>query len=373
MAEVYGYWLFFIGVLIGFIGLLLFWSSTLVADRIPLRRGAMTLAAVALPMVLLAVIYRIPVRKGTRRIGVLGVILSVIGAVLMYVYYEELWVLYELDFEIVSIYGIGLLLITVAGLIMPVITPPVKRKVEDEEKPETVEDVTVTRSNALFELYEDKAGEWRWRLVHRNGQIIADCGEGYESKSGAKRAVGNVKNRVEVADTLEISDGAFGVYKDKAGEWRWRLIAPNGKIIADSGEGYSSKGNAKRAVSKIISIEDSEFEKYEDKAGEWRWRLIAPNGKIIADSGEGYISESNLEDAMERVKKYMKKADTLDVSKGAFDVYKDKAGKWRWRLIAPNGKIIADSGEGYSSKQKAVQGLSSVRRNAPNAEVKEKP
>jgi len=33
----------------------------------------------------------------------------------------------------------------------------------------------------------------------------------------------------------------FEVYKDKKGEWRWRLRASNSKIIADSSEGYKDK------------------------------------------------------------------------------------------------------------------------------------
>jgi uncharacterized protein YegP (UPF0339 family) len=40
----------------------------------------------------------------------------------------------------------------------------------------------------------------------------------------------------------------FKVYRDRAGEWRWRLRAANGRIVADSGEGYSSRTNAERAV-----------------------------------------------------------------------------------------------------------------------------
>ena len=43
------------------------------------------------------------------------------------------------------------------------------------------------------------------------------------------------------------------------------------------------------------------IEKYEDKAGEWRWRLKAGNGQIIATSGEGYDSESNVDRAIDTV------------------------------------------------------------------------
>ena len=38
------------------------------------------------------------------------------------------------------------------------------------------------------------------------------------------------------------------VYKDRKKEWRWKLRASNGRIVADSAEGYSSKWNAQRAA-----------------------------------------------------------------------------------------------------------------------------
>jgi uncharacterized protein len=44
------------------------------------------------------------------------------------------------------------------------------------------------------------------------------------------------------------------------------------------------------------------FQIYEDNAMEWRWRLKASNGRIIADSGEGYSSEQACRDDIDRVK-----------------------------------------------------------------------
>lgn len=41
-------------------------------------------------------------------------------------------------------------------------------------------------------------------------------------------------------------------YKDERSEWRWRVRAKNGRIVADSGEGYSSKSNAKRAWNNFL-------------------------------------------------------------------------------------------------------------------------
>jgi len=51
---------------------------------------------------------------------------------------------------------------------------------------------------AKFELYKDAKGEFRWRLVAPNGQTIA-VGEGYKSKDGAKNGIDSVKKNAPKA------------------------------------------------------------------------------------------------------------------------------------------------------------------------------
>ncbi|MBU7026706.1 MAG: YegP family protein [Theionarchaea archaeon] len=53
-----------------------------------------------------------------------------------------------------------------------------------------------------------------------------------------------------------------------------------------------------------------------------------------------------------------------------FEVYKDAAGEFRFRLKAPNGEIIAVS-EGYTTKANCLNGIESVIKNAPKAEIVE--
>ncbi len=53
---------------------------------------------------------------------------------------------------------------------------------------------------------------------------------------------------------------------------------------------------------------------------------------------------------------------------GKFEITKDKAGKFRFRLKAANGEIIATS-EAYESKASAKNGIESVQKNAPGAAV----
>ena len=44
-----------------------------------------------------------------------------------------------------------------------------------------------------YELYKDTAGEWRWRLKASNGQIIATGGEGYKNKGDCEHGIALVK------------------------------------------------------------------------------------------------------------------------------------------------------------------------------------
>ena len=56
------------------------------------------------------------------------------------------------------------------------------------------------------------------------------------------------------------------------------------------------------------------------------------------------------------------------VTNPKFEVYTDEAGEFRFRLKAKNGEIIA-VGEGYKTKASCLNGIDSIRRNAPEASV----
>jgi len=64
-------------------------------------------------------------------------------------------------------------------------------------------DTDADASQATFELYEDNADEWRWRLRHTNGNIIADGGEGYTKKANAKNGIESVKKNAPGATVEE--------------------------------------------------------------------------------------------------------------------------------------------------------------------------
>lgn len=53
-----------------------------------------------------------------------------------------------------------------------------------------------------------------------------------------------------------------------------------------------------------------------------------------------------------------------------FQVYQDKSGQFRWRLLAANNKIIADSAEGYVNRSDCEYGIHLVKQLAPTAPIK---
>ena len=54
---------------------------------------------------------------------------------------------------------------------------------------------------------------------------------------------------------------------------------------------------------------------------------------------------------------------------GEIQVYKDKQGKHRWRFESSNGKIIADSGEGYETAAGARRAAENLKKRAPKAKI----
>jgi uncharacterized protein YegP (UPF0339 family) len=53
-----------------------------------------------------------------------------------------------------------------------------------------------------------------------------------------------------------------------------------------------------------------------------------------------------------------------------FEISKDKAGKFRFHLKAPNGEIIAAS-QGYESKASAEKGIAAIKTHAPDAKTED--
>ena len=120
--------------------------------------------------------------------------------------------------------------------------------------------------------------------------------------------------------------GKFVVRKTNTGV-KFDLKASNGEVIATS-EVYSSEDACKKGIASV--------------------QKNAPAAAVEDQTVEGYAEEKHPK----------------------FEVYTDKAGEFRFRLKATNGQVIA-TGEGYKAKASCLNGIESVKNNAPDAEIVE--
>ena len=110
------------------------------------------------------------------------------------------------------------------------------------------------------------------------------------------------------------------VYRDADDQYRWRVKSYNGKILADSGQGYKNLAIARNAFLATWT--------HLHNVLNWEERPYGPMGNIRLVPG------AIVENAV--------KAPRIKV-----EVYRDIAGEYRWRVKHDNGHILADSGQGY--------------------------
>lgn len=117
-----------------------------------------------------------------------------------------------------------------------------------------------------YVVSETKDGGYRFVLKASNNEIIGTS-ETYSSRSACLGGIESVKKNAPIANTEDqtvdgftsLSNPKFEIYKDKAGESRFRLKAKNGEIILAS-EGYKAKAGCKNGIESVIENADSPVE-----------------------------------------------------------------------------------------------------------------
>lgn len=95
-----------------------------------------------------------------------------------------------------------------------------------------------------FEVFQDKDKEYRWRLKHGD-DIVGTGGQGYKEKASVTKAIDGIKKGVENGKDK------FEVYEDNAKAYRWRLKAANGQVVGAANKGYKDKADCEKVVETI--------------------------------------------------------------------------------------------------------------------------
>jgi len=102
------------------------------------------------------------------------------------------------------------------------------------------------------------------------------------------------------------------------------------------------------------------FELYKDNAGEFRFRLKAGNGEQILAS-QGYKARESATNGIESVKKNASSDERYELKTAS-------NGKFLFNLLATNGQVVGTS-QMYDSESGRSNGVESVKRNAAAAEI----
>jgi uncharacterized protein YegP (UPF0339 family) len=118
--------------------------------------------------------------------------------------------------------------------------------------------------NAKYQVYQDVSGKYRFRLRAENNKIVA-VSQAYDQHAGCINGVKSIQNNCSAAiedittKGMGIPNPKFQVFSDIAGEYRFRLIASNGEIVAAS-EGYQGKEGCLNGIAAVKSNCNAEIE-----------------------------------------------------------------------------------------------------------------
>ena len=107
-----------------------------------------------------------------------------------------------------------------------------------------------------FVIITAKNGEFTFNLKASNGEVVLTASETYPSQSACENGIESVKKNASAPIEDQTRDEKQGfpkyeLYKDKGGEFRFRLKAGNGQIIGKS-ESYKAKASAKKGIASIV-------------------------------------------------------------------------------------------------------------------------
>lgn len=205
-----------------------------------------------------------------------------------------------------------------------------------------------------FELWKSSDGQFRFHLVAGNGRILLTS-EGYKARVGALNGVLSVlENGVDPAQYL--------LHQTASGAYNLHLRAKNYESIGFT-ETYASKSNAKRAITACVNATSTYLDKVEanqtgsrmevlesDKG--FRFNLHAQNGEIVLSS-ESYTTKAAAWNGAFAVKDA-----AADDSNFAVKTATDN--RFYFTLTADNGQVVGVS-QLYTSKQAAQNGIASVK------------
>ncbi|SEW09642.1 DUF1508 domain-containing protein [Natrinema salifodinae] len=360
--DVYGYWLFIVGYIIGAAGVATFVVGYAgEGNSYALIRISGITAATGLALCLFGIVLMLPVRKRGIQASFVGLLISLGGVGFFGWAYPYNWRELGVDYsvEVISVYTFGIGIIAGVTALVPILTGRKGMFVEEEG---TSEDPAILTGDAMesaqFAVFRDENGDWKWHVLHL--EALAQSNESAVTRPDATEGIERVKSQISSAGLMELTTSAFRLYEDRDGTWQWTLARDDGSIVGACAGEFEERDGAEESVSflkdrgpdaDVIEIEGAAFT-YEERRDQWYWQLVDDDRMPLASSEQGHSTQERAEEAARTFAERFDQARVLDIEHIGMELC-ERADGWTWRFVDADDRVISTSTDTFDARRDA--------------------
>ncbi len=378
--DVYGFWVFIAGYLIGAAGVLTFIVGFAgdTASFVLIRVSGVT-AATGLSLCLFGIVLMLPVRKRGIQASVVGLLVALVGVSSFGVAYPAHWrgVGSPPDYtlEVIVLYTVGIGIIAGVTALVPVLTGQ-KAKYMSEEG--VTEDPPILTGDSLegaqFAAFRDEGGDWKWHMLHLEALAASDSSS--VTRPETESSIENVKSRIGSAGLMELTTSAFKLHEGREGDWQWTLARDDGSIVGTSATEFGERDDAETSVSflkdrgpdaDVIEIEGAAFT-YTERRDQWYWQLLDDDRRPLAESEDGHSTMDQAEEAAQTFASRFDRARLLDIEHFGVELLEGDEG-WTWRFVDAADEELAHATRSFADKRDAEAAVESLLGGLDSAAI----
>ena len=289
------------------------------------------------------------------------------------------------------------------------------------------EAATTDRAHAIGSVTVQLRGgdAWRWRLLDRDRNPIAESAVAYPDRDAARAAVAELERVGADAPVFAIDDAAIrleraearsedGDEADKGDDsWRWTLVDDDRNVLATATR-PEPKSDLEATIDDVrrlaptaepVAVTGASFDLVEanetesgaegDTAGDaddadWRWRLLDADGDPAAIGSNVATSKVAAHETIDEVRTLLEDATVIELEDAVFELYAadgetgdgdgdgDGSGTenetavddaWAWRLLDSQGETLLESTQTYESRTAAQRAIETLQAQLPDGRV----
>ncbi|WP_435317383.1 DUF1508 domain-containing protein [Haloarchaeobius sp. TZWSO28] len=369
--EVYGYWIFIAGYLVGIGGIIfyLLGPAMMPGEQFGLQEVTWSIAALGLSLGLFGIVLLLPVRRRAIQASVVGLGVALVGVALFTTVYPQAWgpdVATDRSPMVIATYLTGNAVLAGVTALVPVLTGRKGFLVEEEgygDQPPVM--VGEAMRGALFAVFRNERDDWTWRIIQQDA--LASSEATATTRPDAEATIDGVKTQIDEAGLLEITTAAFRLYENDDGEWRWVLMRDDGSVVAEGTDLYEDRDMTEESVSfvkeagagaDILDIDGAAFN-YTERDNRWTWELLDADRNDLAEGVGDFPDHDNAESAAMRMAEEFGDARALAVESIGVEL-SDNGGTWDWRFVDGDDDLLATSTADFDTRRKAESAVEDV-------------